>query len=237
MKNILMMDFDGTLLDEKSSSLTPEFVNKIIQLTDRGWIFSVNSARPYASLKRLLSPLEGRTLFICNDGAQIMYKNCLIYKAPIATPVARGVCAEALKGGLTVLAALREQNVPADFQTVQQPGFFGEEVYKIVLLKNDGDRAAAEPVKQLALQHGLKLCYEDDDYTEFSRADVNKGTACELVRQKYRAEGGIYAFGDSRFDLPMFEKADRCYIMQNGKINLPGATVIENAQHYVVENF
>lgn len=92
MKKILMLDLDGTLLATPGSVLTPAFVNKIIALTNKGWMFSVNSARPYDSLKRFLAPLESRTLFICNDGAQIMYKNCLIYKAPIAPETAREVC-------------------------------------------------------------------------------------------------------------------------------------------------
>ena len=71
MKKILMLDLDGTLLATTGSVLTPAFVNKIIALTNKGWMFSVNSARPYDSLKRFLAPLENRTLFICNDGAQI----------------------------------------------------------------------------------------------------------------------------------------------------------------------
>ena len=237
MKKMIMMDFDGTLLDAQSSALLPEFTNKIIQLTDKGMLFAVNSARPYSSLKRLLAPLESRTIFICNDGAQIMYKNCLIYKAALPREAARKICAAAVARGITVLAALREQNVHADPEIVQNKNFFGEDVYKIILLKNDADRAAAAEVKTLALNLGMKLCYEDKDYTEFSRADVNKGTACALLCQKYQVQGGLYAFGDSGFDLPMFEKADYKFLMQASKISLPGATVIENAQRYIIENF
>lgn len=237
MKKILMLDLDGTLLATPGSVLTPAFVNKIIALTNKGWMFSVNSARPYDSLKRFLAPLENRTLFICNDGAQIMYKNCLIYKAPIAQETAREVCTKALTAGITVSVALREQSVPADLPTVQQKGCWGEDVYKIILIKNSRDRAAAEAVKKAALSHGLKLCYEDPDYTEFSRADVNKGTACALVREKYRLHGGVYAFGDSGFDVPMFKQADYSFVMKNGKLSLPGAKVIEDAQQYILSNF
>lgn len=236
MKKMIMMDLDGTLLETPGSMLLPAFVSKITALTNRGWMFSVNSARPYDSLKRFLAPLEGRTLFICNDGAQIMFKNCVVYKAPIAVPTAREVCSLALRAGITVSVALREQSVPADLPTVQRAGFFGEDVYKIILIKNSRDRAAAETVKRAALSGGLKLCYEDLDYTEFSRADVNKGTACEFVMKKYDLQGGIYAFGDSKFDVPMFEKATHSFVMKNGKLQWPGAVVVENAQQYVLNN-
>lgn len=237
MKKMIMMDLDGTLLEAPGSTLTPAFVSKITALTNKGWMFSVNSARPYDSLKRFLAPLESRTLFICNDGAQIMFKNCVIHKAPIAVSTAREVCRLALRAGITVSVALREQSIPADLPTVQRAGFFGEDVYKIILIKNSRDRAAAEVVKRAALQGGLKLCYEDLDYTEFSRADVNKGTACALVAEKYGLHGGIYAFGDSPFDVPMFEKADYSFVMKNGKLLWPSATVVENAQQYILDNF
>lgn len=236
MTDLLMTDFDGTLFPKENSTLSPEFVHKIIALTNKGCLFAVNSGRPYSSLKRLLTPLENRTFYVCNDGAQIMYKNCLIYKAALPQKQVRAVCTAALQAGFTVMCCLREQTVNVD-PAMLENGPFYEDVFKIIIIKNKAEHSTANVVK-LGVSLGMKVCYEDETYTELNRADVDKGTAGDFLKTKYGVNGKVFAFGDSRFDLPMYQKADRCYVVESGeKLALKDAVLIKNTQQYIIENF
>ena len=64
MLQLILTDFDGTLFPKQKQELNKEFIQKIINLTDKGIYFAVNSGRPYGTLKKLLSPLINRTVFI-----------------------------------------------------------------------------------------------------------------------------------------------------------------------------
>lgn len=237
MAQLIITDFDGTLFPKNAGYLSDDFIQKIKNLTDRGCLFSVNSGRPYCVLKDMLKPLINRTIFICNDGAQIMYKNCLIYKDAICAKKAKKLFLLANESGLSSFASLREQTLPVNEDILARKLLFDEAIFKIVLLKNNANTPSILNLKNLGVSLGLRVCFEDDMYLEFCNATANKGVTTAFIKSKFSITKDIYAFGDTEADLEMFKQADNCFLMAEAThLSYPNAKVITSMQDYVIEN-
>ena len=70
---------------------------------------------------------------------------------------------------LSPFAALRERNTPVTADVLASPGMFGEDIYKLVFVKNSPSLAAVEGLKSLAAQNSLRVCFEDDENLEFCK--------------------------------------------------------------------
>ncbi|MBQ7107986.1 MAG: HAD family phosphatase [Clostridia bacterium] len=238
MLQLILTDFDGTLFPKEREELSKEFIQKIINLTDKGVYFSVNSGRPYGVLKKLLAPLLNRTVFICNDGAQIMYKNCLLYKNPVCAIAANEICHKANTETLMPFAALREKNMPITEDIMTQKRLFGEEIYKLVFVKKNPLKEDVEQLKNLALSKGLRVCFEDSEYLEFCNKSSNKGVATDFLKTKFSITGEVVAFGDTAGDFPMFERANKVYIPASAKdFSFTGAKTVADVQQFIVDEY
>ena len=238
MLQLILTDFDGTLFPKQKQELNKEFIQKIINLTDKGIYFAVNSGRPYGTLKKLLSPLINRTVFICNDGAQIMYKNCLLYKNPIPSSVAYEVCHKSNTALLKPFAALRERSMPVTEDILSKKGLFGEDIYKLIFVKNNPSNEDLTEIKSVADKKGLRICFEDGEYLEFCVKSSDKGVATRFLKEKFGIIGETVAFGDTKGDYAMFENADRVFIPKGAKdFYFSGAIQIEDVQNFIVNEF
>lgn len=235
MLQLILTDFDGTLFPKDKEELSKEFIQKIINLTDKGVYFSVNSGRPYGTLKKLLAPLINRTVFICNDGAQIMYKNCLLYKNPVCAIKANEICHKANINTLKPFAAFRERNMPITEDIMAKKRLFGEEIYKLIFVKNNPLSEDVAELKRIADQKELRICYEDSEYLEFCNKSSDKGVATDFLKQKFGITGEVIAFGDTKGDFPMFERADRVFIPSSAKdFSFVGAKTVDDVQQFVI---
>lgn len=236
MSKLIVTDLDGTLIKSSEETLSVEFVNKIIKFTDCGNIFAVNSGRPYGHLKKYLEPLLGRTVFICNDGAQIMYKNCLLHKSTISNKIVLELCKGVDFEKLLPVAYLREKNIIITHEVLRLPAFFGQDILKIVFTKKSPLKEDLLYLKTAAESLGLRVCYEDGDYLEFCLKEANKGFAIEVLKKKFSSLNDIIAFGDSESDFSMFKMADKVFLCQGKKgVTYPGAKIINSAQEYIIK--
>ena len=82
MDNIKLIatDMDGTFFEEGCAAITGEDAEIISALIDRGYIFCACSGRPYGNMRRAFAPVAERLLFVCDNGANIMYKGQCIYR-------------------------------------------------------------------------------------------------------------------------------------------------------------
>lgn len=238
MLQLILTDFDGTLFPKEKEELSKEFIQKIINLTDKGIYFSVNSGRPYGTLKKLLAPLLNRTVFICNDGAQIMYKNCLLYKNPVCAVKANEICHKANLNTLKPFAALRERNMPITEDVMAKKRLFGEDIYKLIFVKNNPLSEDVAELKAIALQKGFRICYEDSEYLEFCNKSSDKGVATDFLKRKFSITGEIVAFGDTKGDFPMFERANKVFIPSCAKnFSFVGAKTVDDVQQFIVNEY
>ncbi len=238
MVSMILTDFDGTLFPKNGGKLESGFIEKIKKLTDCGTIFAVNSGRPYGVLKAMLKEIENRTVFICNDGSQIMYKNCLLYKCTVETNTARKIFEFAAEKGFSVFASLRENSLPVTEDVMSNKGLFNEDIYKIVLIKNGVSDMNMRLMAKKAEESGLRVCFEDDTYMELCNKNADKGKATKYIKKKFSINENVVSFGDGENDIVMFDESNRVYVMEysNG-LFYPGAMVIENMQKYITDNF
>ena len=238
MLQLILTDFDGTLFPKDREELSKEFVQKIINLTDKGVYFAVNSGRPYGVLKKLLAPLINRTVFICNDGAQIMYKNCLLYKNPVCAIAANEICHKANLNTLKPFVALRERNMPITEDIMAKKRLFGEEIYKLVFVKKSPLSEDVAELKQIALSKGLRICFEDNEYLEFCNKTSDKGVATDFIKSKFGITGEVIAFGDTKGDFPMFERADKVFVPSSAKdFSFVGAKTVADVQQFIINEY
>ena len=80
---MVFCDVDGTLLPKTEQAISADTMAVLRRLLDRGITVVIATGRPYAQVKALFGPLFFRLVFLCMDGALVMYRNCVLYKKPL----------------------------------------------------------------------------------------------------------------------------------------------------------
>lgn len=204
MYSLIATDYDGTLV-KAGEKLSSQFWQKLNMLSMRGVTFVLSSGRPYNQLKKLFYPAFSSTVFVSSDGAQTMYKNCLLHKIPVEKNNAKELCKAALAQNMTPIAALREENRRVTDEMLNLPVFLSGDIFKIIVVKNGVD---ASKLIAIAEEKNMRVCFQDEKYIEFCNKDANKGAALKKVAEKFSVrKEQIIVFGDGINDLPMFEIA------------------------------
>ncbi len=233
MYQLIVADYDGTLVPN-GKVLSNEFYTKVNMLVSRGTLFAVASGRPYNQLKKLLYPIANETVFIASDGAQMMYRNCLLYKLPLAVNNAKALCRAALYDGLTPIVALREENRSVTEEKLDLPFFFSSDVFKLVVVKNGKD---VSHLKSLAEENNARVCYEDETYIELCNKTSNKGEALKKLMSKYSVSTDkMIVFGDGINDIPMLELTENRFAPRNASADVKRIAVeTGDIEEYIVK--
>jgi HAD superfamily hydrolase (TIGR01484 family) len=231
---LIVSDYDGTL-KQSEAPLSQEFFTKVNMLSSRGGIFAIASGRPYNRLKKLLFQISNSIVFISDDGAQMMYKNCVLYKKTVELNDAKAICAQAISLGFTAICALREENKSVKSEQLQLPFFLNSDIFKIIIVKDGKDSAE---IKEAASSMRLRVCYEDNEYLEFCHKDANKGEAVKKLMQRFSVnEGQMLVLGDGENDISMLSLTKNRVFPKNAKqqvLDLGGETV-DNIEKYIIE--
>lgn len=233
MFRLIVTDYDGTLVPQ-GKTLSSKFFTKVNMLANRGCIFAVASGRPYNQLKKLLSPISSQTVFIANDGSQMMYKNCVLYKKTVCNLKAKELCAFAIDNGLTPIASLREENKAIKQEHFQLPMFLSSDIFKLIFVKNGKD---VNDVKKKAIELGMRVCFEDGEYLEVCHKDANKGEAVKKLMEKFGVnENQTVVLGDGPNDVPMLLLTKNCICPENAgeSAKLVATSRVADVEEYIL---
>ena len=234
MYRLIVSDYDGTLVTE-NKVLSQQFYTKLNMLANRGCIFCIASGRPYNQLKKLMFQASQNMVFISDDGAQMMYKNCLLYKKVVELSDAKALCKLALSENFTAICALREENKRVTEDKLNLPFFFSSDIFKIIIVKDGKD---SQKLKAFAKNLKLRVCYEDNEYIEFCHKDASKGEAVKKLMQKFSVrEDQMIVFGDNLNDISMLSLTKNRVFPQNAKqevIDLQGQ-IVDDVEKYIIE--
>lgn len=234
MYRLIVSDYDNTLVTE-NKSLSQQFYQKLNMLAMRGCVFCIASGRPYNQLKKLMFQASQNMVFISDDGAQMMYKNCVLYKKTVELNDAKALCKMALSENFTAICALREENRKVTAEILNLPFFFSSDIFKIIIVKDGKD---AQKLKTFAETLKLRVCFEDDEYIEFCHKDASKGEAVKKLMQKFLVnESQMIVFGDNINDISMLSLTKNRFFPKNAKqevLDLQGE-IVDDVEQYIIE--
>lgn len=235
MKKIKLIatDMDGTFFEEGCGSITEEDVRIINALIDKGYIFCACSGRPYCNIRSTFAPVADRMLFICDNGANIIYNGECLYRDVID----RALCDEfiddilalddgcemivctpdnyavipkrdELMGLLTEKWHMTVRNVPCKEQ-------IDEDILKLTVYYYDGiDRRSAGRLQEKWLKKLNNSFISGTTWLDFQNADKGRGLT-EAAGHLGIDLSEVMAFGDNYNDISMLEAAGLSYAMSH----------------------
>lgn len=230
MIKLIASDIDGTLLMGGAKKLSAEAFELIERLHQKGVLFAAASGRQYPNLRRLFAPIWKDMLFICENGALVMYHGEVLSSTEIPRALgcalmrdilAHGDCEAALSGKTTSYfqpksAAFMDRmlytsgntvTVVDDLCAVDEP-FLKISVYDAAGVANHSAEYFHQ--KWAGQIEGAIAGFE---WFDFTLAD--KGTGISLLRDRFGLQKEqILAFGDNFNDLPMFREVGHSYAME-----------------------
>lgn len=203
MTRLVFCDLDGTLLPPSAQSIDKSLLTQIKRLVGRGVLFAVASGRPYETLKRLFGELSHKIIFVCLDGALVIYRDCVIHKKPLCRHEAARILSlsgRATLYGRTTNAEIAENTPAAGIEeTINR---LGSEVFKLAVF---GD---APPISK------GRICYNRGNITEYVAREADKGTAARAVMRRFSVKKEeTAALGDGENDLPLLRAVGRPFCM------------------------
>ena len=243
MRTLFLTDLDGTFLDPdaKVSAESAEIINT---LTKKGLLFSVATARTYATVIPIFSqvdlrlplvlmngvciydPIERQTLSVHSippetgkeiDGLFKKYgKNPLLYFEKNSR---LNVKYKALDNGhIRSYVTDRKAFFNKTFEQVSAFDFknSGDFVYVVTLDEKEALEGIYGEMKKIK---GIDCNFYSDNYTdcyflEAMCAGINKGRAAAELKKQLGADRLIVS-GDNINDIPLFEASDECYAVGN----------------------
>ncbi len=198
---LIISDLDGTLLPSGKKSLSRDTLSAIEKQLKKGNIFAVASGRPYCQLKNLFGELSHKIFFICLDGALMIHRDCVLYKKPLCkdeTLRLSGLYGKTVLYGRNSETVLDgEKSSPFRKQAINA---MGSEVFKLA--------AYGEPLNTTA-----RVCYNAGGICEYVNADVNKGTAAQVLMQKLGVpRKDTVAIGDGENDTELLNVVETPFI-------------------------
>lgn len=229
MIKLVVSDLDGTLLMKGEEALKKEVFDMLHLLREKEILFAVASGRSYEELKGFFGRASYDMIFICENGALVLYQGKVILKTPISGKIGNAFLRELLHqsdyewlaAGVHTcytssrtrdfLSMLKEKGIHP--MQVNGPSDIPEESLRISVY-HPGDTVFQK------WSDSLQVSYEGKEWLDFTQKGVNKGSALEEVKKLFLKEGEeILAFGDGENDRKMLEMAERAYLVKKNGLN------------------
>lgn len=230
MVRLIASDLDGTLLQNGQYDVSDKAIDLIKKLRDYDVLFAPASGRQLSSLKKLFAKVADDLIYICLNGALVVYKNEIIHKEKMDKEksiellkdiVKRDGCEFILDTQKSAYLMTKdekyveylENDVKIDYVRINDFSEIKEDILKISIYQRDG----IDLSKNYFLEKWgdvFKGTVSGECFMDFVAPDVNKGMALEKIKEKFKIETDFtMCFGDNFNDLEMFDAAYFSYAM------------------------
>lgn len=248
MKTLFITDLDGTFLNNKAeiSERSAEIIN---YLTNKGVLFSLATARTYATVMDMFSGIYLPCPLVLMNGVTIYdpIKNEIIASHPIEQQLGNKIISAFRKNNIEPMLYFQEKDFLEIYYTEITNDYQREYVSQRKTCSTKKFIYTDKPVSidgrslvyivSLDYYEKLKPVYDEisklkdarcmfyrDTYTdcyflEIISESVSKATGADEVR-KILGVDKIVAFGDNLNDIPLFLSADECYAVENAHHDL-----------------
>ena len=221
---MIFCDVDGTLLPQGCDTVNSDIFKTITKAVVSNVNICIASGRSYPDLKNLFLPVVNDVTFICNDGALAVEKDTILFSSPLNK--SQVACmSKTYKDDYEALVIYAKEatyyislNTQFDFakkilsqDVINIPG----DVFKVAFYKLS--QKAKIKLDNLGIKSGiLNKVYEDSLWTEYIKAQTDKGTAAKRLQRIYGISAGeTAAFGDNSNDINMLRCAQFSYAPKN----------------------
>jgi hypothetical protein len=243
MIKLVVSDVDGTLLRNGEKVISEEVIDIIKEFKEQEIIFAVASGRPYTNLRKLFQPVKDDILYICENGALVVYKEQLISKTPLDRRTCFNLIDDISKTLGCEMLISGEETAYTIPKRLDFPKLMKDTGYEIEVIKTYRD--VHEEIIQISAYNpkGIERDYEafkkrwgkiikvtksQETWIDFNQMDVNKGNALAVVQHVFGVtEEDTMTFGDNHNDLEMFERSYFSYAMKDA------APEIRSAARYI----
>ncbi|MCI8551292.1 MAG: HAD family phosphatase [Lachnospiraceae bacterium] len=235
MIRLIASDIDGTILRNGAQALPPRMVPLLQRLIKKGVLFVAASGRQYANLQRLMGAAAPDVDYICENGAFVVHKGEIIYKAVMDRALGQELMADILS---VPDCEVQLSGINTAYIKPKRPAF--TEHLKYVLKNNitevtDLFSTPEEYIKISAYVHGEKteeymeefrkrwgshftLASTCAHWIDFIPPGIHKGYAMEALMETLAiSKKETMAFGDNYNDLELLACAEESYAVSTAK--------------------
>lgn len=237
MIKMVVSDIDGTLLEEGTDRLDPEFYEVIRELKKRGILFVAASGRQYASMMHVLEPVADDIVFITENGMNIIQRGETLMSRFIDRQLGEEVIrfGRGIAGQQTLLCTpymqyLEEKNdqllewlrngYHSKCTVVEDLIPYVNRANKISIYCAGG---AAQTGQAYVERFGgrLNVLVSGGPWIDLMNMDADKGIAITLLQEKLGISAEeTMAFGDNCNDIGMLGRAAENYAVANAHPDL-----------------
>jgi len=247
MIKLIVSDVDGTLLQNGEIKISDSVVERINMLQDQGVTFAVASGRQYPNLKRLFKNVNNDIIYICENGALIVYKSKILSKTPINRMLGleiiqdiwnRDGCEILLSGMNTSYLAPKKisyfeyirNHIGNNCTLIEDINAVEEELLKISVYNEEGIDLHSDYFIHKWSER-VKTAVSGKYWLDFTNRYVNKGNGIKIAKKMLNiTTEDTMAFGDNYNDLEMFDQAYFSYAMQHADVK------VRQAARYITPN-
>ena len=232
MIRFIASDIDGTLLRNGNTAISAETLDLLGRLCDRGIIVAIASGRQYPTMKRLFGDIADKLIYICENGALVVYKGKILSKTVMDREIVLEIvedilsmpnCEVLLSGKYVSYLKPKTQAyfdrihdriknnicLPVDFSKID------DEFLKVACCDTSGIVNSKDHFYE-KWSGKVKTAVSGELYFDFTSEGVNKGDALTKILKEYNISSEeAMAFGDSYNDIEMLNNVKFSYAMSD----------------------
>ena len=234
MIKLIVCDIDGTLLGKNENELNKDVVREIDRLASSGKKIALASGRSYYGMRKIAAAFccADDIYYICDDGALCIYKDKVLYHKQISIENMLKFSRNPDYSDLPIMYfsdkfSYVTGSTPEFLDKLEENGIdkldpiSGIYDVKAPIYKIGVYGFNKRPEKLVPPPFDLRICYDSDNWLEYTSRFANKGLALsDLQMRLYLSKLDTAAFGDGDNDVEMFSKAKYTYARRGGSEKL-----------------
>ncbi len=235
MIKLVITDVDGTLLQEGTSNLNPEYFTVIRELQKKGIRFVAASGRGYDSLANAFAPIKDEITLMAENGGYIVKHGEDLYTGAFNEEQMQAAFAYMRSANEVFHFASTTKGAIADmrndeFVSYMEKGYgiklrYTQDVtnmelpvLKAAVYCNRDAQHEAEKAKEILADQHLNIMATGDHWVDMVPGDVSKGHGLNILQQLWGiTPEETMAFGDNDNDIPMLQEAGRSYAVADAR--------------------
>lgn len=232
MIKLIATDIDGTLLEDGTLDLNPEYYDVIRELRRRGVLFVAASGRQRSSIEKVFTPVLDDIIFISENGTCIHSKDYQ-YVDQIQPEVVRAFVEEARSYPGCEVGVNKDnmgyyENHGIYNHLVNDYGYFGKLVDDVseyadgvckisIFHHHDAEKAVGKEFLK-RWNRIMHVTISGKMWVDCSNPDVTKGSALKHFQDEYGiTPDETLAFGDNINDIEMLQQAHHSFAVANAR--------------------